>query len=309
MAVRRGDTGAVEEALLIIQDEAADLSERLQYIGVFGEVKHRGAVPVLLGLVRDTNSAALCKAAVSALLVYDDPVIGDELVQGLARFSDDIQMIALDLLSSRPSWAGRLLQAIESGSVAAVSVPPEAVRKIRQYENLSPSASRIFGQAELVDAGEAKSLIERLTGVIQSGSGDPFAGSAHYQLACSTCHTLFGEGGQIGPDLTSYRRDDLETLLLHIVSPSAEIREGYENLLVQTTDGRTLSGFLADKDNQVLVLRGLDGGNTIIPRAQVAETRAAGSSLMPEGLLDGFNEQQLRDLFAYLRSTQPLVKR
>jgi len=36
--------------------------------------------------------------------------------------------------------------------------------------------------------------------------------------------------------------------------------------------------------------------------------KAAGVSLMPEGLLDTFNDQQVRDLFAYLRSTQPLVK-
>jgi hypothetical protein len=29
---------------------------------------------------------------------------------------------------------------------------------------------------------------------------------------------------------------------------------------------------------------------------------------MPEGLLQALNDQQLRDLFAYLRSTQPLVR-
>jgi hypothetical protein len=44
-----------------------------------------------------------------------------------------------------------------------------------------------------------------------------------------------------------------------------------------------------------------------LARADLVELKPAGLSLMPVGLLDGFNEQQTRDLFAYLRSTQPLV--
>jgi putative heme-binding domain-containing protein len=58
-----------------------------------------------------------------------------------------------------------------------------------------------------------------------------------------------------------------------------------------------------------LVLRGLDGESTVVKKNDIERTRAAGTSLMPEGLLDGFDEQQIRDLFAYLRSTQPLVKK
>ena len=75
-----------------------------------------------------------------------------------------------------------------------------------------------------------------------------------------------------------------------------------------TKDGRELSGFLADKDNQVVVLRGIDGANSVLAHNQISEMRAGGLSLMPEGLLDGLADQQVRDLFAYLRSTQPLVR-
>jgi putative heme-binding domain-containing protein len=76
---------------------------------------------------------------------------------------------------------------------------------------------------------------------------------------------------------------------------------------VETKDGRSLSGFLAEQDNRTLVLRGMDNQNVVLSRADVAELQPAGLSLMPEGLLDGLNDQQTRDLFAYLRSTQPLV--
>jgi putative heme-binding domain-containing protein len=77
--------------------------------------------------------------------------------------------------------------------------------------------------------------------------------------------------------------------------------------MVNTKDGRTLSGFLADKDNQVVVLRGLDGVNQVLPQNQIAAMKSTGVSLMPEGLLDSLDDQRVRDLFAYLCSSQPLV--
>jgi len=76
---------------------------------------------------------------------------------------------------------------------------------------------------------------------------------------------------------------------------------------VTTKDGRTLSGFLADKDTRVVVLRGLDGVNQVLPQDQLAEMKPSRQSLMPEGLLSAISDQQVRDLFAYLRSTEPLV--
>jgi putative heme-binding domain-containing protein len=98
-------------------------------------------------------------------------------------------------------------------------------------------------------------------------------------------------------------------MLLHIVNPSAEIREGYENFTIQTKDGRTLAGFLAEKDQNVVVLRALDGQNVTLERSAIAKMEGSGASLMPEGLLDAMSEQDVRDLFAYLRSTQPLPAR
>jgi putative heme-binding domain-containing protein len=98
-------------------------------------------------------------------------------------------------------------------------------------------------------------------------------------------------------------------MLVNVVNPSAQIREGFENYVVLTTDGRALTGFIADQDARVVVLRGADGQTTVIPRTDIEEMSASPKSLMPEGVLKDFSEQQIRDLFAYLRSTQPLATR
>jgi putative heme-binding domain-containing protein len=127
-----------------------------------------------------------------------------------------------------------------------------------------------------------------------------------YAASCAACHRLFEHGGQIGPDLTAYQRDDLDTMLLNIINPSAEIREGYENFLLTTKDGRLASGFLVEQDSRSVVLRGLDGQDVTVARKAIRELRAQGLSLMPGGLLAGYNDAQIRDLMAYLRSSQPL---
>ncbi len=117
---------------------------------------------------------------------------------------------------------------------------------------------------------------------------------------------LFGEGGRIGPDLTTFKRDDVMRILLNVVNPSAEIREGFESITVVSNDGRTVNGFLADQDNRVVVVRGIDGQNITIARDDIEEIVPSKKSLMPEGLLNNLTDEQIRNLFTYLKISQPL---
>ena len=91
-----------------------------------------------------------------------------------------------------------------------------------------------------------------------------------------------------------------------IVHPNAEIREGFENYVVQTRDGQTITGFITDKDEHVVVLRPIGGQPVVLKQGDIKSMEGAGRSLIPSGLLGGLNEAALVDLFAYLRSAQPL---
>ena len=139
-----------------------------------------------------------------------------------------------------------------------------------------------------------------------AGSGNPRAGKPLFMQNCGRCHLLFDEGGRIGPDLTPFARSNLERILSSVINPSLEIREGFENHVVVTVDGRVLNGFLADKDSQVVIIRGVDGQNVILKQDEIEEMKVIPQSVMPEGALKALTDQQLRDLFAYLRSSQPV---
>jgi putative heme-binding domain-containing protein len=308
--LRQGQPGALETALKTIGDEHADPKQRLEYIEILGEIKQPVCVPALLKALGYAADDALRKASLTALQAYDDPRIGAQVVALYNSLSNEVRTVAQTALASRASWALQWARAIESGQIKPEAVPANVVRNLRRLKEpeLARLAEKIWGRDGIPTTAEMEKSIQRLAQVVRSGAGDPYHGQTLFNTTCAACHTLFNQGGQVGPDLTTYKRDDLETILLNVVNPNAEIREGFENYVIETKDDRTLNGFLVESDNRVVVLRGLDGQNLTLDRKDIVEMKAAGVSLMPEGLLDTFDDQQVRDLFAYLRSTQPLVK-
>ena len=311
LRVRQGDRAALDQALRVIRDETAPKNERLELLGALADIHPPSARYSLIQCFRCAfHDDAIRKAALTALQSYDDATVADAAIDLYPRLGKDALPSAQLLLASRVSWSAQFAEAIQSGRIKPDTVPLNIVRKMHQYSNpkLDPLIQQLWPKssgAQTTAAMEAR--IHHLAEVAQSGFGDPYNGRTLFQNTCATCHRLFGNGGDIGPDLTAYKRDDLDSMLLSIVNPNAEIREGFENYSVETKDGRSLSGFLTEQDNQRIVLRGLDGQNSTLDRSELSEFKAAGVSLMPEGLLDGFDDQQARDLFAYLRSTQPLV--
>lgn len=309
LGLRRGDSSAIQRALEVVSDPSASLEQRLEYLEVLGELRQPKVWPVCLKMICDTRQKNLHRSALAALQQFDEPEIGKTVATQFQTFDEEARTAALSLLASRPAWALDLLRAVDSGSIDTGSVSQDALQKIKSYQDpqIADLVHKHWKTGPKPTTAEMKQQVENYAGVIRNGLGDPYEGRKLFTMSCGLCHQLFGQGGHIGPDLTPYKRDDLDTMLLNVVNPNAEIREGYETYLVKTKDGRTLSGFLADKDSRVVVLRGIDGVNQTLQLDQILEMKSAGLSLMPEGLLNSLKEQQVRDLFAYLRSAQPLV--
>jgi putative heme-binding domain-containing protein len=263
----------------------------------------------VLKLACHSSDSALRTAALTALAVYDDPQVAAEVLKAYPDMSDDVQAAAQGLLATRRTWAARFVSAIEGHSIDAKSVPREVVEKLVVLgdADLTARVTRLFGPVRSATPADLRAEVDRLAGAVRSGPGVPKPGKALFDRTCARCHTLFGKGGKVGPDLTTYRRDDLDTMLLNIVNPSAEVREGFATSIVATADGRILTGVVVEQDKNVVVLRVEDGRELTIARADIEAIQASPRSLMPEGLLKGLGDQEVRDLFAYLRSTQPLI--
>ncbi len=309
--LRQGEVTAIGEALALIQNAKAAPEERLRYVRTFGEIRAPQAVPALLAVAVGKHSEDLRKAALVALSAYDDESLGGRIAELLPTLKGQAQQAAFTMLASRTTWSLRLLESIQGGKVAVAEVPDDVANRLRRHRDASVSelAKRLLPRTAAAATGtDHEQRIQDVNAILKRGAGDPYAGEATYTARCAACHKLFFKGGNVGPDLTTYQRDDLGTMLLSIINPSVEIREGYQYYSVETTEGRSLSGFIVDRDNQVTVLRSLGGENITLRAADIKDLQPMGQSLMPPGLLDGLNDQQLRDFFAYLRISQPISR-
>src|SRR5204863_2982875 len=120
-----------------------------------------------------------------------------------------------------------------------------------------------------------------------------------FNTACAACHTLYGEGGKVGPDLTGGGRDNLDYLLENIVDPSAVVTADFRMSIVDLKDGRALNALIAAKTERTLTLKTMTETVTV-ERAEVTSIKDSALSLMPEGLLETLPPEQARNLIAYL---------
>lgn len=310
LGLRQGDQAAVEKALKIVADPKADNQKRLDLIQILGEVKVPQSVPVLLKIIQNSSDLQLQIAAISALQQYPDESIGKVVTTQYPNMSDDLRSAAQTLVSVRKPWAYEFLRSIDAGKIDKATVPVETARKMTVYgdEGITALIAKHFGSITGATTEQMQQQIAAQQKMLSAATEEPdrYAGEKLFQKNCGKCHKLFGEGGEIGPDLTSFKRDDVGRMLVNIINPSNEIREGFETYLIVTEDGRTVNGFLADQDNNVIVIRSADGQSITVERDNIDEMLPQKKSLMPEGLLDKLSEKEVRDLFSYLRSSQPL---
>ncbi|MDB4679789.1 c-type cytochrome [Planctomycetaceae bacterium] len=308
LQIRQGNAEAIATGLQQIADEKTAKADRVELVKTFGEIEQANALPVLLTLLESAQETELLAATLSAVQSYSDAKIGTAIINRYDDLNADAREVAQAVLSSRKAWSLQLLQAVSEGRIDKTSLPLDIVRKMTIHNDpqLSQLITQQWQDLEGASSAEMQQQIQKVSTLIKGDSGDPYKGKVLFKGSCGKCHLLYGEGGRIGPDLTSYKRDDTLRILLNVVNPSAEVREGFETVSVITDDGRVLNGFLADQDNRVVVIRGADGQSVTVSRDEIDEMVPQKKSLMPEGLLSKMSDQEIRDLFAYLRGSQPI---
>ncbi len=304
LALRLGLGEAYPLATARIADGRLAPDERAAVIRLLGELRRPDSLPPLLNLLDDREPAPVRSAALLALQRYEAPEVAAAILARYPRMTPELRDQARDALVSRPSWCAAALAAVEKGMVPAKDFRLEQVRRVVLHKDpaLTARAEKLWGQVRPATSREKQGRILAVSQVLARGPGDPSRGKALVTKNCLSCHQLFGEGAKIGPDLTAVDRKNLEVLLTNVIDPSAVIREGYEQYVVETADGRVLSGLLAESAPDKVTVLDAKGVRTTLPRAGVESLTRAETSLMPEGILDPLSDQEVRDLFAYLRS-------
>jgi putative heme-binding domain-containing protein len=121
---------------------------------------------------------------------------------------------------------------------------------------------------------------------------------------CSSCHTMKGEGGNIGPDLTQVgSRFTAKDILVHTVDPNKEVSDQYAATVFTMKDGSSIVGRLINEDDgKYVVSQNPFSPQTLreLQKGEVLSTKLSKVSLMLPGLTNRLNDEEIKDLIAYM---------
>jgi putative heme-binding domain-containing protein len=209
--------------------------------------------------------------------------------------------LLLNALASKRDLAPILVSAIESGSIPAWNLNPNRKRAVLEklQGEARTRAEALFGTTGGEDRLKALEENKRVLQLPASGRN----GEAVFMRVCGACHQHGGKGAGVGPDLTGVKNQPVEALLYHILVPDAEIYPGYQNYEVETKDGVSHSGLLAEENESFITLKRALDETEQIPRNRISSMRATASSLMPNELEKTMTPQELADLIAFLKGS------
>jgi putative membrane-bound dehydrogenase-like protein len=244
-------------------------------------------------------------------------------VIGRAELSDDQLLALTDVLKTvGPLEISKLITAFAHANTEMVGIKLVAALKeskglrglradqLKPLLEKFPESVQKEGEALLLslnaDAAKQKAHLEELLASLPKG--DIRRGQAIFnspKTACSTCHAIGYLGGHVGPDLTKIGEARTERDLLEsIVYPSASFVRSYEPVIVVTKSNDEISGVLKKDAPEEIVLATGPSTEVRVARADITEIRPGTVSIMPQGLDEQLNRQELGDLVTFLRGTK-----
>ncbi len=300
----------IEAALKHFRDQlalaTAGTAARESALKVLLQAKDAATAKILLNIVSNDSPASLRRQAIQALASLKDAETPQILGAALPKLSANELPDAVNTLASTKEGSKALLKAVEAKTVPATALSPFLVRQLTAFDDVEINAliKSAWGDvnAPKADLGERTKKYKTLLTPAALAKGDLTKGKMLYTATCGQCHKLFGEGQNVGPDITGSNRADLNYLLENVLDPNAVIGKAYQLNLFTMKDGRVMSGVIKDENPAAVKIAMMGGVEFTLPQADIAKREVSKLSTMPEGLFDALQPEMVVDLVKYLQT-------
>lgn len=288
-------------ARLAIAPDTKD-SLREPAIRLLGRIPMRqtGDLQTLVALLDPAHSTRTQTAALDALKRLRSPQVPALLLAGWQKFSPALRQSCVEVILSRDEWLKDLFAALDDRTVALNEISPANRQRLLKHADQA-----VQQRAEAVFKSSSSSRAEVLSKyqTVATLTGDAAKGSEVFAKNCASCHSLRGQGHDVGPNLAALSDKTPADWLLAILDPNAVVEPRYVAYNIETKDERSLSGIVSAETATTLTLIQGGGVQEKILRSDIASMRASGLSLMPEGLEQAIPSQDMADLLAFLKTS------
>src|SRR5205823_8698384 len=172
------------------------------------------------------------------------------------KLAPELQPLPVDLIIQREPWARNLQVAVPAGRLPRSVLNANHLRNIMDTNNRKAiwAVEKAVGTVREERNPEREKVVAEMGDYLRHNLGDPRAGQRVFKSFCAQCHTIYGEGAKVGPDITSNGRASFEQLLSNVFDPSLVIGPSYQTTTVVTKDGRNLTGLILEDSEQRLVI-------------------------------------------------------
>ncbi len=300
LSLKFGSQVALDDMRNLLIDTSLSSVKRKRALLALVEIKDLKLPALLIDLLNDET---LQQPAVLALAAFDKPEISTAILSHLPKLKLKVQHDALSTMASRLTYATELMAAIDNQSVDAELLSADVVRQLRAHNDpkINRQLERFWGISRSSSVAKLDE-IKKYKRIVEMGNSDLSNlsnGRVMFNRVCASCHKLYGEGGEIGPDLTGSDRKNLHYILSNVIDPNAEIPNDYRTAIIRMKDNRVLIGVVRSREPKRITV--VTPSEVIfLPKRDVTKIDSQNYSIMPEGLIRVFKDQELRDLISYL---------
>jgi putative membrane-bound dehydrogenase-like protein len=275
----------------------APLETRLKAIQVLAYDDFERVKDALTVLLAPNQPQEIQRAAVMALGSFSPPEVAKLLLLGWRTYTPAIRAEVINTLLDARSRIPVLLDAIEGGLVPANQVP--FARRAALLRTADAMTKERLNQIFVGAVASRKDVVSKYQAAL-SMKGDADRGKKVFEAACATCHRVGDLGKDVGPNLATILQWSPEQVLINILDPNREVAPNFVGYTLETKDGRTLDGLIADESASSLTLKRAEGVTETVLRRDITGISGSGLSLMPEGLEAAISVEQMADLIAFL---------
>lgn len=302
ITVKFGDTSIFPALRTIVSEPKNNIASRRQALSALLEGEDQELPALLHRLIDD---AGLRSDAIRGLARFDHPETPAQLLNRYSKLDDAAKSDAVSTLASRPAYALALLSAMEKKQIPRTDLSAFTVGQMERLkdEAVLKRLNEVWGTIRTTPDEKLKLIADYKAKLKPNvlAQADLSNGRHVYRKTCAKCHTLFGDGVKIGPDITGSNRANLDYALQNIIDPSAVVGRDYQMTIVELKNGRVLSGLIREENETALVMQTANEP-VVIPKAEIEERTLSPLSLMPEGQFQQMTADEFRDLIAYLAS-------